>query len=1336
MRKQFLSRITAYACAFTMLVSGSHFPMLATANAETNTISIDSADELAKIGNDAGYPLNGDYKLTADLDLGSRNWTPIGGGKGAYGATSGDHVFNGTFDGQGHVISNLKIDYTIPDNNEYEYGLFGIIGSADESDPASVSNLLILEPDVKISGGDHTGIGALAGEANGFVTVDNVAVVGGNVTTTGSLYNIGAAGLIGECRSKGLPDATNNAGIFVSNVFNSANVTATTNTNDANTSGIIGRATRSNVGSLENAVNIGTITQNGNLGYGILSDAWAKGNLSNCYTTKGNNQVGSATALAKADMGNGTLPEGLSSSLWSAEEDYVYAPKIAYSVPTAKALLASAELGISFDTNYAVVGSSITATLKSAPANSQYTFKWTRSNWDGSNATSIGTGTTYTPVAEDNEKFITATVESADPTINGIRRTLFCSSIPVVYINTTDGQDIRDKVNYKTATMTIATNDNKYLSTQLYDGDIEIRGRGNGSWTTGLQKGKLPYKVKLASKTDLFGMGSNKHWALVPNWYDSSLSRNVFTNGLAKSMGLETMNSVDVVVIFNGRYDGVYQFSEQVRLGSERLDIYDWESAAEDLAKAVIKAENAKGETYVAADQDELEESLAENLSWASTGTFTWDGKNFNVSDYPKVVLPAINGGFLWEIDMRYDEVSKWRSVGDKPCMFKSPEFAYTNEDMMNYSQNYVRAFETAIDAGDFTTEYTENGVTKNVHYSELFDIDTLAADLLLQEVILNWDGFKNSVYFYKDVNGIAKMGPAWDYDWSLSNRANSAGSLSRNIWLWADDRHMDGWNGNELNHSEHFTDTWYEHLVRDPYFAAKFYDAYKAARANYLKTENYTAFFDARKELLEDSAATNFTKYNNGYAFADDISHIKNYLSERLSFLGSNTTSLSTLIQSWGKYKASNKLSVSAVDTSVEGKVSATATVTDSNIKKVVFQIDGKKLAPVTVTNNAATATFSTDLVETDGSTNVVEVYACDESGNYIEENENVVTNYKDFTLFIAEPEKPTSLTDDLIINQVYGNGDKTDPAVSHSFVELYNPTNQTKSLNGYTLKYVSGDTTATLTLDATKSIPAKTSYLIRCNASTIATEGFTFRCTLANADQEWAQVFSNKNLQLTLYKGEEIADQVAVDEETIEGTALSGALSKQKAIVRKDYQDTNDNSADFISISYKDLKDDEIAKYRPRCLNGSTEPTVSPQPSTLPSTQPSASPTTQPSASPTVKPTSAPSPTVKPTVTPAPAKVTAPKKVTGLTIKRVKNKKVYLRKLSWKKVSGAKGYEIFRATKNKASAFKKIKTQTSVKYTDKKAKKKTAYFYKVRAYKLNGKTKVYGAFSKVTKK
>lgn len=72
---------------------------------------------------------------------------------------------------------------------------------------------------------------------------------------------------------------------------------------------------------------------------------------------------------------------------------------------------------------------------------------------------------------------------------------------------------------------------------------------------------------------------------------------------------------------------------------------------------------------------------------------------------------------------------------------------------------------------------------------------------------------------------------------------------------------------------------------------------------------------------------------------------------------------------------------------------------------------------------------------------------------------------------------------------------------------------------------------------------------------------------------------------------------------------------------------------------------------------------------------------------------------------------------------------------KNSWKKVKGAKGYEIYRATKLKGK-YQKVKTinrAKTVSWTNRNLKQEKGYYYKVRAYRITDGEKEYGKFSSV---
>lgn len=126
----------------------------------------------------------------------------------------------------------------------------------------------------------------------------------------------------------------------------------------------------------------------------------------------------------------------------------------------------------------------------------------------------------------------------------------------------------------------------------------------------------------------------------------------------------------------------------------------------------------------------------------------------------------------------------------------------------------------------------------------------------------------------------------------------------------------------------------------------------------------------------------------------------------------------------------------------------------------------------------------------------------------------------------------------------------------------------------------------------------------------------------------------------------------------------------------------------------------------------------------------------------------TVAPTTTVEPTIT---TTVEVSSTTTGKNIKKPKKvaikKKITKKKSSkevkftFKKISNTKGYQVAiytsnkNAKNNKKPVVKKFVKNTKVKMVSKKLKNKKTLFVKVRAYKLNGKEKVYGNWSKATK-
>ena len=151
-------------------------------SAVNGVISIDSAEEFAgfaKSVNDGKDYAGITIKLTKDLNLKNKEWTPIG-----YGSNSGDNtldanstVFRGVFDGQHHTIENFKITTFIggstTEGAAVGVGLFGNIQGA------TIKNLDIENAIVK----GHHYVGGAVGFARGSV-VNNIDVEDVKITCT------------------------------------------------------------------------------------------------------------------------------------------------------------------------------------------------------------------------------------------------------------------------------------------------------------------------------------------------------------------------------------------------------------------------------------------------------------------------------------------------------------------------------------------------------------------------------------------------------------------------------------------------------------------------------------------------------------------------------------------------------------------------------------------------------------------------------------------------------------------------------------------------------------------------------------------------------------------------------------------------------------------------------------------------------------------------------------------------------------------------------------------------------------------------------------------------
>ena len=258
---------------------------------------------------------------------------------------------------------------------------------------------------------------------------------------------------------------------------------------------------------------------------------------------------------------------------------------------------------------------------------------------------------------------------------------------------------------------------------------MDIRGRGNTTWTAK----KKPYKIKLDSKADLFGLGKNKHWVLVANAFDPSLLRDRISGWLGDKLGFEfTPRGVPVDLVMNGKYLGSYYFSENVRVDKNRLNI----------------------DELTAKDTEEPE----------ITGGYLVQNGVQTEPDSPNLFFTRY--GQCWAVDTP---------------SFDPADGGYENAAQKQYILGYIQDVEDALHGADFTN-------AKGQHYRDLMDLESAAKYWLVDQACMNGDGYgTGSTYIYKK-RGSDKLywGPLWDFDFAWDNGGTVKGFQGDHDWVKA----------------------------------------------------------------------------------------------------------------------------------------------------------------------------------------------------------------------------------------------------------------------------------------------------------------------------------------------------------------------------------------------------------------------------------------------------------------------------------------------------------------------------------------------------------------------
>ena len=179
---------------------------------------ISSDLQLAKLANDVNTGSSmamksGEYfKLTKDIDLKHGIWTPIGSTKCI--KKDPDRYFAGIFDGDGHTIKNMHIEWDNETGKEASWGLFTRLYGNPKNDKnpkleeyATVTNLVIENALVEKKKGyipqgtSVIKIGMVASDLTQFAEISNIIIRNSKITDNGEKYaykgNFRVGGIVG-----------------------------------------------------------------------------------------------------------------------------------------------------------------------------------------------------------------------------------------------------------------------------------------------------------------------------------------------------------------------------------------------------------------------------------------------------------------------------------------------------------------------------------------------------------------------------------------------------------------------------------------------------------------------------------------------------------------------------------------------------------------------------------------------------------------------------------------------------------------------------------------------------------------------------------------------------------------------------------------------------------------------------------------------------------------------------------------------------------------------------------------------------------------------------------
>ena len=410
----------------------------------------------------------------------------------------------------------------------------------------------------------------------------------------------------------------------------------------------------------------------------------------------------------------------------------------------------------------------------------------------------------------------------------------------------TYGQTIADepKIN---AGMKIINNGNGLYNRptdnpNIYDGKagIEIR----GSYSASLPQKPYGFETRDSLgnnlNVSLLGMPAENDWILQALYNDKVFMRNTLAYKISELLGQYASRTSYCEVLINNSYQGIYVLMEKIKKDNHRVNI------------ATLDTDDNAGD--------------------------------------------SLTGGYIIKLDY-HDASNSWLSAYhpldhtglDVYYVYYYPDPAVITNQQKSYIQSYLASLESALYGSSFTNPVTG--------YRAWLDVPSFIDYFIVNEVARNNDGFKKSVYFYKDKQsngGLLKCGPVWDFDWAWKNINECSIFAATDGSGWAykiNDCNPDN-NGNG----------WAVRLMQDSTFTRELNCRYFYLRQNIFDTTYLFNYIDSVHALVEEAQVRHYLKWpilginvgtpevdSQPQTYDEEIIKFKGWIKTRLAWLDAN---------------------------------------------------------------------------------------------------------------------------------------------------------------------------------------------------------------------------------------------------------------------------------------------------------------------------------------------------------------------------------------------------------------------------------------------------------------